>query len=398
MMRLGQLLAGLLLLFWLLGFPHGKLSIVQAPASQAATRFFEASDVQVVFSAEEGAWHLRLETPQPVLCQIHLGLADAEGFSVMQAMEMTLPATEHDLVLDVEEGRRYKLLLTAITPQHEIFQSALYVFTARPEADVNLVEAVEGEAQSPTPEPAKAILASPIEIEPGSTSALVSLMTREPTMISVSYWTGCACRRTAVRDALTRPAREHRVELLALEPETIYWMNVVLVDEQARVYRSANLAFETTAPTQTPGAWEPDGENLALLEKGGRIVGVSSNWGGGDNDSAFGANKAIDGDPNTEWSSDGDGDDAWIEIALAEAGTITGIGFWTRTMGTSAQIYKFRVLTPDGTVLGVFDLPDAKQLYNFDLEDFVGQQLRFEVVESSGGNTGAKEIAIYVKQ
>jgi hypothetical protein len=48
-------------------------------------------------------------------------------------------------------------------------------------------------------------------------------------------------------------------------------------------------------------------------------------------------------------------------------------------------------------VLGVFELPDAKQLYNFDLEDFRGQQLRFEVVESSGGNTGAKEIAIYVK-
>lgn len=256
-----------------------------------ATRFFEASDVRVVFNEEEGAWHLRLVTPEPVLCQIHLGPADAEaeGFTAMH-------------------------------------------------------------------------------------------------------------RRTAVRDALTRPAKDHRVELLALRPETSYTLNVVLVDEEARVYRSEDLAFETTARAETPGAWEPDGENLALLQKGGRVVGVSSNWAGGDNDSAFGANNAIDGDPNTEWSSDGDGDEAWIEIALAEEGTITGVGFWTRTMGTSAQIYKFRVLALDGTVLGVFDLPDAKQLYNFDLEDFVGKQLRFEAVESSGGNTGAEEIAIYVKQ
>jgi len=373
-------------------------NITQPSASQEAALFFEASNVQILYNLEEETWHLRLETPESVLCQIHLGPADTEGFTIMQAMEMTLPATEHDLVLDVEEGGRYKLLLTAITPRHEIFQSALYIFTARTEVGVNLIEAVEGEAQSPTPEPAEMILATPIAIEPSSTSALVSLTAKEPTMISLSYWTGCSCHRSVVRDAITRPTNEHRVELLALKPEKIYWLNVVLVDEEAHVYRSEDLSFETEAAAETEGAWEPDGENLALLQKGGWIVDVSSNWAGGENDSAFGANKAIDGDPNTEWSSDGDGDDAWVEIALAEEGTITGIGFWTRTMGTSAQIFKFRVLTPDGRVLGVFELPDAKRMYNFDLEDFVEQQLRFEVVESSGGNTGAKEIAIYVKR
>ena len=395
MIRLVLRLTGVVLIMGL-GLSHGG-SVAQPLEAQNAAHFFELSDVQVLYNAEEGAWHLLLETPQPVLCQVNLGPADAEEFTIMQAMEMSLPATEHDLVLDVEESKRYKLVLTAITIRHEIFQSALYVFTARPLADVNLIEAVEGEAQSPTPGPAEAILASPIEIEPSATSAVVSLTTTQPAMISVLYRTACGCRSYITREAHTRPVTEHRVELLALQPETAYVLNVVLVDEQARVYRSEDLEFETTAQTQTAGAWEPDGENLALLQKGGRVVGVSSNWGGGENDSAFGANKAIDGDPNTEWSSDGDGDDAWIEIALAEEGTITGIGFWTRTMGTSAQIYKFRVLAPDGTVLGVFDLPDAKQMYNFDLEDFIGQQLRFEVVESSGGNTGAKEIAIYVK-
>jgi hypothetical protein len=396
-MRITFVLLGLLTVVVLGLLSSGDAEIPFA-VSQEATRFFEASNVRVLYNAQGGAWHLLLKTPDPVLCQVNLGPADTEGFTTMQSMEMMLPATDHDLVLDVEEGQRHKLVLTAITPQHEIFRSALYIFTAKPLANVNLIEAVEGEAQNPTPESAEAILASPIEVEPGPTSAVISFTTKRPTMISISYGSGCRCQHSAVRDALTRPATEHRVELLALEPEAVYVLNVVLVDEQARVYSSEELEFETTAPAQTAAAWKPDGENLALLSRGGRVVGVSSNWAGGDNDSSFGANKAIDGDPNTEWSSDGDGDDAWIEIALTEEGLITGIGFWTRTMGTSAQIFKFRVLTADGKVLGVFELPDAKQLYNFDLEDFVGQQLRFEVVESSGGNTGAKEIAIYVKQ
>jgi len=49
-----------------------------------------------------------------------------------------------------------------------------------------------------------------------------------------------------------------------------------------------------------------DGQRLHQLER--RV-----------NDSAFGMDNAIDGQPNTEWSSNGDGDDAWIEIELTQA-------------------------------------------------------------------------------
>ena len=135
-------------------------------------------------------------------------------------------------------------------------------------------------------------------------------------------------------------------------------------------------------------------ENLAALTAGARVSGASSIFGGGDNDSSWGANKAIDGDPGTEWSSQGDGGESWIEIELPARTRVTGIGFWTRTMGTSAQIHTFRVITDEGEVDGPFQVNDAFSLHYFDT-DLMATRLRFEAVETSGGNTGAVEIEVY---
>lgn len=156
------------------------------------------------------------------------------------------------------------------------------------------------------------------------------------------------------------------------------------------------MGGETEAtPQPTPESQaEPEGENVALLSAGAQIAGVSSNFGGGDNDSTWGANNAIDGDPATEWSSDGDGDDAWIEIELAQERTITAIGLWTRTMGSSAQIESFRVRTGQGDTLGPFELEGAANMEFFAVQTRA-RRLRFEVASSSGGNTGAVEIAVY---
>ena len=63
-------------------------------------------------------------------------------------------------------------------------------------------------------------------------------------------------------------------------------------------------------------------------------------------------------------------------------------------MGTSAQITTFRVVTEDGTVLGPFELPGSSEMRIFPVEA-TAQQLGFEVVESSGGNTGVVELAAY---
>lgn len=63
-------------------------------------------------------------------------------------------------------------------------------------------------------------------------------------------------------------------------------------------------------------------------------------------------------------------------------------------MTTSAQIRRFQVITDAGAVLGPFDVPDAGSLHVFPV-DARARTLRFEVVESSGGNTGLVELAAY---
>ncbi|MCH7606902.1 MAG: discoidin domain-containing protein, partial [Chloroflexi bacterium] len=159
------------------------------------------------------------------------------------------------------------------------------------------------------------------------------------------------------------------------------------------VYRSEDLTFRTL-PLDLSVKRKPYGENLALLSESTRIVGTSSNFGGADNAGAWGANKAFDGDPSTAWSSSGDGNDAWIEIELLQETHVTALGFWTRTMGTSAQISSFNVLTDRDETYGPFTLEDASQVHMFET-DFTAKRLRFEVVDSSGGNTGAVEIEVY---
>ena len=136
------------------------------------------------------------------------------------------------------------------------------------------------------------------------------------------------------------------------------------------------------------------GDNLASSGQGARIVGVSSNYGGGANDSSFGADKALDGNPTTAWSSNGDGNDAWFEIELPSETRVTSLGFWSRTMGDSAEILSFRVVTDRGDIVGPFTLKGSDRIYYFET-DITGKKLRFEAVDTSGGNTGAMEIEVY---
>ncbi len=136
------------------------------------------------------------------------------------------------------------------------------------------------------------------------------------------------------------------------------------------------------------------GPNLALLENGASVAGVSSNYGGGANDSAFGAANALDGDPATEWSSAADGDGAWIDVELPSVTNVTSVGFWTRTMGDSAQVNSFQVTTDRGETYGPFSVDGATIIYRFDTR-FTARRLRFELLDTTGGNTGALEIEVY---
>lgn len=183
---------------------------------------------------------------------------------------------------------------------------------------------------------------------------------------------------------------EHNPLLTGLASNTQYYYRVQGVDAAGNIYVSEVLSF--TSPDFE--ALSADSENLALASKGTVITGYSSIFGDGTIDSQWGANNAIDGNPNTQWSSNGDGDDAWIELELASEEQVNRIGFWTRTMGTSAEIESFQIVTDSGETFGPFAVSDASEVFYFEV-DFVAQRLRFEVLSSSGGNTGAIEVEVY---
>ena len=186
---------------------------------------------------------------------------------------------------------------------------------------------------------------------------------------------------------------DHHPPLTNLKPDTIYHFRFQGSGADGTLYVSDDFTYRTPQAAASASN-KPQGKNVARLSEGARIKAVSSNYGGGDNSSAYGANKAIDGDLNTQWSSNGEGDKAWIEIDLGKEFTINAVGLRTRTMGASAQISQFRVTTDKGETLGPFDLADANQVYYFPVNT-TAQTLRFQVVKSSGGNTGAAEIEVY---
>ena len=62
-----------------------------------------------------------------------------------------------------------------------------------------------------------------------------------------------------------------------------------------------------------------------------------------------------------------------------------------RTMGSSAQIQQFEVIADRKTHLGPFTIADAGRIHRFPV-DITAKRLRFNVLKSNGGNTGAVEI------
>jgi hypothetical protein len=182
---------------------------------------------------------------------------------------------------------------------------------------------------------------------------------------------------------------DHHPLLSGLKPATEYFFRVQGVAADGTLYVGEVQSFETLAPPADAPL------NLAALEAGARVSAVSSNYGGAKNDESWGANGAIDGSRASAWSSSGDGDDAFIEIELAQPTHISEISVWTRTMSDgTAQILNFTVTTDQGSVHGPFALPDAGKPYRFMIDD-TAHSLRLDVVESTGGNVGLIEFSVY---
>lgn len=181
---------------------------------------------------------------------------------------------------------------------------------------------------------------------------------------------------------------DHRVLMRGLEPDTAYVYRLQGSDPQGNFYASEVMHFRTPPASGDEASL---GVNVATVAAGAEVVEASSEFG-----SAFTADRAIDGDATSEWSSRGDGDEAFITVRLSEPVEVTGFGLWTRTMGSTAQIERFEVVNEDGEVFGPFEVPDAATEHAFPA-DGRGQVFTFRVVSSSGGNTGAVEVAVYAR-
>ncbi len=249
-----------------------------------------------------------------------------------------------------------------------------------------------GSSSSNLPEAQRieAILASPIEIaEISADSAVLRVTTNIDVVCSVVFGpdTGYGAQSTDL-DMAGRGHSSHNPLLRGLEPDTIYHFRLQGTAADGTLYVSKDMTFRTAL---TAAAGGESRTNLASLSAGARVVEASSQFG---SSGTWKPENALDGDPDSEWSSAGDGDEAFITIELARVEQIGSVGLWTRTMGSSAQITSFRVITEDGLELGPFEVPDGSRMYEFPVSA-TAQQLRFEVVSSSGGNTGLVEIAVF---
>lgn len=203
---------------------------------------------------------------------------------------------------------------------------------------------------------------------------------------------------------------QHDVVLPGAEPGEEYFFTVQGADAEGNLYKSEMLSvtipqtgsavFALGADTFTqsddggpsaadaPAATDPRaaGDNLALAAT---IADVSSEFSAG-----FAAESAIDGDLSTEWSTSGDGDDAFIELDLGEPQDIAGVEFITRTMADDSATTSRFTVTVDGEAFGPFEAATLRTARFAALDGVTGQVVRFDVDSSSGGNTGAVEIRV----
>lgn len=182
---------------------------------------------------------------------------------------------------------------------------------------------------------------------------------------------------------------EHNPVMLGLEPDTEYVFRMQGVGEDGVIYISEVYSFRTL-PASTVQS-----DNLLAPENGATVIDVSSNYGGQPNDGRWGILNAFDGNLATEWSSNGDGNDAYFVVELDRTYQIDTIEYWTRTMSDgTATTQSFTVTSDTGETFGPFEVPDSSQSYTFAV-DFVTSALRFDVDTSTGGNTGAVDVAAY---
>ncbi len=218
-----------------------------------------------------------------------------------------------------------------------------------------------------------------VDADPSGTAAVLTVETSIDAICAVSYGEGDPVGAIATdREMDPEGHSEHRVVLSGLDPDTEYEYRLQGVGSDGRLYRSDVFTFRTPAAAESGF-----GSNLALEAT---VAEVSSEF-----SDTFSAANAIDGDLGTEWSSRGDGDNAYITIDLGSETEVGAVVFRTREMSDGSAITRlFAVTVDDGETFGPFPVGIEPIPV-----DFTGTVLRFDVAESTGGNTGAVEIEVY---
>ena len=221
-------------------------------------------------------------------------------------------------------------------------------------------------------------------------AATLPIFTNVPVACTIVYGTTTEFGQLTLDDDMAGGAhQDHSPLLTGLEPETEYFYRVQGTDAAGNFYVSEVMTFTT------PAFEAPETDNLLSIFNSAEVIGYSSAFDDAGPDERWGVNAAFDDNPGTAWSSDGDGDDAWIEVEMAQRAQINRIEFRSRSMTDgSAIVESFTITTDDGSVYGPFDVPGTESVHEYAV-DFVAKTLRFDVESSTGGNTGAVDIAAF---
>ena len=220
-----------------------------------------------------------------------------------------------------------------------------------------------------------------VEVDDSGTSAVLSLDTTIDVVCSVVFGPTTQFGGLATDTDMAGGGHSNHHPLMAgLEPGTTVLYRVQGTAADGTIYVGEVEQFTTPA-----GDGVASRSNLSL---DATDVETSSDFSAG-----FAGANAIDGSLSTEWSSRGDGDDAYIVIDLGVPMEITGIGFRTREMSDGTSITNSYTVSVDGgETLGPFEAGIGLVVSDFTA---TGQVLRIEMNTTTGGNTGAVEIEIY---
>jgi len=232
--------------------------------------------------------------------------------------------------------------------------------------------------------------AAPVILDITASQARLHFISQIPLACSVIYGENTEFGNIATDSNMNGSAIiEHNPVLTGLKSESTYYYRVQGTDAQGKLYWGPVASFTTASSTDSTNL------NLLSISNGAIVSAVSSNYGGGNNQSSWGANNAFDDSEASAWSSANDGDAAYIEVTLAENTLINTAQVWSRSMTDgSAKILTFNLILDDNETLGPFTLPDTQQAYAFDI-NINTTKLRLDVISSTGGNTGLIEFSAY---